>query len=78
MGATRKCTDNNKLLDIAEEFGVTQEDMLDLASIPLKKLAGLAGQTAEEGEKLQKTKDFLDAVEDASIIDVSETRYTLS
>ncbi len=78
MGATRKCTDNNKLLDIAEEFGVTQEDMLDLASVPLKKLAGLAGQTAEEGEKLQKTKDFLDAVEDASIIDVSETRYTLS
>ena len=78
MGATRKCNDNEELLEIASKFDVSQEEVLEAASIPLKKLAGIVGASAEEGEKLQKSKDFLDAVEEASIIDLSETRYTLS
>jgi hypothetical protein len=78
MGATRKCNDNVELLEIAAKFDVSQEEVLEAASIPLKKIAGIVGASAEDGEKLQKSKDFLDAVEEASIIDLSETRYTLS
>ncbi len=78
MGATRKCNDNEKLIEIASEFDVSLGEALDVANISLNKLAGIAGQKAEEGEKKQKSKDFLDAVEEASIVDVSETRYTLS
>jgi len=78
MGASKKCTNNTALIKIADDFDLSTEDVLDVASIPLKKLADAVGKTAPDGEKGQKSKDFLDAVEEASIVKKSETRYTLS
>lgn len=78
MGSTRKCTDNKKLMEVAEDFDLSQEDVLSLANIPLAKLAALAGDRAPEGEKGQTSNDFLAATEDADIVAVSARRYTLS
>ena len=78
MGASQKCTNNTELIKIADDFDLNTEAVLDVASIPLKKLADAVGKTAPDGEKGQKSKDFLDAVEEASIVKKSETRYTLS
>ena len=78
MGATRKCTNNTKLLEIVESFDIDANEVIDLASVPLKKVADSVGRTAPEGEKIQKSKDFLDALEEAAIIKTSDTRYTLS
>ena len=78
MGAPKKCNDTTSLIKIAEEYGVDQEAIFDLANIPLKKLADEVSKTAPEGEKGKKAKDFLDAVNEAGIITVAETRYTLS
>ena len=77
MGATRKCTDNIKLLEIAKEYDLEQEDLLNLISIPLKKVANAVGDNAPKGEK-EKIKIFLDAVENNGIIETSEERFTLS
>ena len=38
----------------------------------------MVGSTAVEGEKMQKANDFLDALESADIIDISQERFTLS
>ena len=46
MGSSRSCTDNKKLVDIAEEFGLSMDDVLGLAKFPLSKLADLAGSKA--------------------------------
>ena len=77
MGASRKCNDNTKLLDIAAKFELPPEEMVKLANFPLKKIAMAVGKAAPQGEKSQMTQDFMDAVETAEIIDISDTRYTL-
>lgn len=78
MGATRKCTDNIKLIDIAKEHDLEQEDLLNLINIPLKKVANAVGNAAPKGEKGEKSRSFLDAVENNGIIETSEERFTLS
>ena len=47
------------------------------ASFPLKKIADEVGRLAPDGEKGQRAHEFMDALTEASILDVSETRYTL-
>lgn len=37
MGATRKCTDNLKLVEIAKEHDLSEHDLLNIINIPLKK-----------------------------------------
>ena len=78
MGATRKCNDNVKLAEIASTFDLSHEELVRLGNFPLKKISEAVGRSAPEGEKGQAAKDFMDAIEEASIIDKSETRYTLS
>ena len=78
MGATRKCNNNVKLMEVAESFDMPHEELVRLANFPLKKIAEAVGRAAPDGEKGQAARDFMDAVEEASIIDKSETRYTLS
>lgn len=79
MGASKSCSDNNMLADIAiKKYGLSDEDFLDIATVPLKKLADKIGTTAERGQKGQLVQEFLQDVEDAGILKVSETRYTLA
>lgn len=78
MGTTRKITDNKSLIAIAETYGLSLDDILSLASIPLAKLAKEAGQQAEKGSKKKISEEFLDACEDAGILRKSEPRFTLS
>lgn len=78
MGATSSVTDTTKLLEIAATFGVSHEEALEIALIPLGKLGKLIGDKAPKGKKSEMQKFFVDAVEDEGIIQKSETRYTLS
>ena len=78
MGATRKITDNKTLVSIAETYGLSLDEVLNLSSIPLAKLAKEAGQLAEKGSKKKISEEFLDAWEDAGILRKSEPRFTLS
>tara|TARA_R110002051_G_scaffold203417_2_gene269828 strand:- start:5280 stop:6395 length:1116 start_codon:yes stop_codon:yes gene_type:complete len=78
MGATRKCNNNPKLMEIVGKHDVPTEKILELANFPLKKIAEAVGKAAPEGEKGQVAQDFMDAVEAANIINTSDTRYTLS
>ena len=84
MGRTRKCHDNTKLLEIASEITDVENtdelnrELLELANLPLRKVADTVGSYADKGEKGQKANDFLDALEKADIVSTSEERYTLS
>ena len=78
MGSSRRIMDNKSLLEVAAEFGVSAEDVLEHANIPLAKLAKAVGDTAEKGGKRKLSDNFVDACQDAGIIETSDTRYTLS
>ncbi len=78
MGASRKCINNQKLLEIADSFDMDHEEIVKLASFPLKKISEAVGKSAPDGEKGQVARDFMDAVEEANIIEKSDTRFTLS
>lgn len=84
MGRTRKCSDNAKLLEIASQIIDTDnteelnKEILELANLPLRKVADTVGSYADKGEKGQKANDFLDALEKADIVSTSEERHTLS
>lgn len=78
MGSPRKCKDNQKLLEVAENFDVSQSEILELANLPLKKVADIVGSKAPKGEKRQVAQDFMDALSEASVIETTEERFTLS
>tara|TARA_X000001382_G_scaffold31666_2_gene20579 strand:- start:2122 stop:3240 length:1119 start_codon:yes stop_codon:yes gene_type:complete len=78
MGSPRSCKDNKKLIEIAADFDMPEEDVLNMANIPLRKVADMVGKTAQDGEKRQKANDFLDALEEADIVKISQERFTLS
>lgn len=78
MGSPRKCVDNIKLIEVAEEFGISNEEILEVASFPLKKVTDLASKHAEKGEKQQAVRDFADALSEASVIKTNEERFTLN
>jgi len=83
MGATSKCTDNGKLLEIASALseGDSEElekEILEAANIPLRKVANVIGSHAPDGEKGQRANDFLDALKEEGIVESSAERFTLS
>ena len=78
MGATRKCNNNAKLFEIAKEYNLPEDELLKIASFPLKKISQAVGKTAPDGEKRDLEQRFIEAVEAADIIETSDTRYTLS
>jgi hypothetical protein len=78
MGATKKVTDNLKLLDIAAEFGLDPEKVFDLSTISVSKVSKAAAENVEKSEKRKISQDFVDACQNAGIIETSDTRYTLS
>lgn len=78
MGAIKKVTDNLKLRDIAAEYGVESDAIFDLATISLNKVAKVAAENVGKLEKRKISQDFVDACQNAGIIETSDTRYTLS
>ena len=78
MGAPKKCKDNLKLAELAGEYDLDKDELLKLTNMPITKLAKAVGDTAPEGEKKQKAKEFLDAAQDLDIVAPSDVRYTLS
>ena len=57
---------------------MSNEELLALANLPLKKVANAVGDLAPEGEKKKVSNDFLEALEQEGVIKTSETRFTLS
>ena len=78
MGSPRKCVNNKKLMEIAEQYDLPQKEVLELARLPISAIATEVGRRAPKGEKGQASKDFLAALDDEDILVSSEKRYTLS
>ena len=78
MGSPRKCVNNKKLMEIAEQYDLPQKEVLELARLPISAIATEVGRRAPKGEKGQASKDFLAALDDEDILVSSEKRYKLS
>ena len=78
MVSPRKCVNNKKLMEIAEQYDLPQKEVLELARLPISAIATEVGRRAPKGEKGQASKDFLAALDDEDILVSSEKRYTLS
>jgi len=78
MGSTRTCSDNKKLIEIAEKYSLTPEEIIDTVRMPLGAIAKEVSKKAPDGEKGQAAHEFLQELEDEEIISFSEKRYTLS
>ena len=78
MGKTKSVTDNKTLIALAEEMGISAEDVLEVANISLSKVAKLASANVGRGEKRHAEDNFVDACEQAGIIHLSDERFTLT
>jgi len=78
MSGRRNITDAKKFMEIASEYGMSSEEVLEQVSIPLAKVAKSIGDKAERGHKKQRSSDFMDECTDQGIIEQSPSRHTLS
>jgi hypothetical protein len=78
MGATKKIVDNTVAISVAADFGLSVEDIIQEATFSINKLAKAVSANAEKLEKKKISQDFVDACQNAGIIETSDTRYTLS
>jgi hypothetical protein len=78
MGQTKRCSDNEKLVEVAVDYGLTESELLSNASFPLGKISKAISDKAPKGEKSAKQKEFLDDLHSRGIIETSEERFTLS
>jgi len=78
MGSTKKIVDNSTAVSVALEFGLSPEDIIQEATLSVNKLAKAVAANVEKLEKKKISQDFVDACQNAGIIETSEPRYTLS
>ena len=78
MGRARKIMDNETFATIAEEHGLETKDLLDAANFPLAKIAKLVGAQAEKGGRREKELNFIDACDEAGIIQRLEERFRIA
>jgi len=78
MAGRRNITDQKKFIELAKDFGMDSEQVLEHVSIPLAKIAKSIGDTAERGQKKMKAESFIQTCQENSIIEESPSRHTLS
>ena len=66
------------LVAIAEQFGMSAEEVIESANLPLSKIAKALGEKAKKGEKKKISQEFVDACVDAGIVTSSQARHTLA
>jgi len=77
MGKPRSITSNATLLKIAEDFGLPRDELLEMVSLPLSRVAKKVASKEEKGKKSEKEQNFLAACEDAGILQISEERFSV-
>lgn len=78
MGKTRRIVDNEALYNLADQFGISSEELLTAATFSLNKTAKLIGAKAKRGEKRHAEDNFIDACENSGILETSEERFTIT
>jgi hypothetical protein len=77
MGSSKKVIDNHALMGIANEYGLSFHDVWSEATFPLSKIAKAIGDRHEKSERKKISQEFLDACQNAGIVESSDTRFTL-
>jgi LysM repeat protein len=71
MGSTKKVTDNQTLIEIAKEFGLSEKEIIEEVNLPLSKIAKAVSEKAEKGEKKKLQDKFIDQCNSVGIVEVS-------
>ena len=77
MGSTTKCTDSNTLLEVAENLGVSRDEMLEKVSIPLGTASKVIASKAQHGKKQEAEAIFRNELEDRGVLEQAAERFTL-
>jgi len=75
LGSSRRISDHGKLIELATNYGITEENLLEVAALTVTKVAKCL---AANGVESKKVEEFLDACEEKSIITRTSERWTLS
>lgn len=78
MAGRRNVTDHKKFFEVAAEYGMSIEEIMEQVSIPLTKVSNCVGAKADKGLKRKASMQFTEACEAAGIIKKSPPRLTLS
>lgn len=70
MGRTRKISDNLAFVEIAKTFGIDLDTLLEQVSFPLAKVSKKVASSEQQ--------DFLDACNDAGIVEISDERHSVA
>ena len=78
MAGRKSVTDHKKFFEVAKEYGMTIEEIMEQVSIPLAKVSNCVGAKADKGLKRKASMQFTEACDAAGIITKSPPRHTLS
>jgi len=78
MGSPKKVDDNLGVLGVAEKFGMTAEELIEAANLPLAKIAKAVGEKAEKGQRKNISQEFVDECLAEGMVSISPERHTLS
>lgn len=78
MGRTKSISDNEILVKVAGEFGVSAEDLISVANFPLGKISKTVATKQVSGTVKENEEKFLDACKDAGIVSISDERFTIA
>jgi hypothetical protein len=77
MGAKRITKDNRGFVEFAQEYGVTVEDIIDLANIPIAQVRKIVSERAARGQKAKISSEFEEDGIDRGLIQKGTERFTL-
>lgn len=78
MGATKKVENNMGLVELAEQFGLDKDEVLETANLPLAKLAKVVGDKVPKEDRKKISQEFVDACVEQGIVTATQARHTLS
>lgn len=78
LGSLKKTIDNNGLVLLAQEHGLSQDEIIAAANISLSQMSEAIGAKAARGRKTSAIRSFEEDAIDSGVVEVGPPRHTLS
>jgi hypothetical protein len=78
MGTPLVVEDNINLANLARRFGMTEEELIESATLSLNKLGEVLGSKAPRGQKAKTMEAFREEAVELGVVAEGKTKYTLA
>ena len=78
MGTPLVVEDNLNLANLAKRFGMTEEELIESATLSLNKLGEVLGGKAQRGQKAKTIEAFREEAVELGVVVEGKTKYTLA